>query len=447
MLNNLPDWPGLKLSLNRSDPDNVIISGLICDDLETETIPNNSSSGHWNVGQVVNLFDGNFHNILWVWGSNDNTTYPVQDDGEQSIDVLQRGLLVVDGYIIGNQNQAWAGKATSLNFLYDLLGDSTFLGFGAEMTSTGSAISTPHFTDVTKSLNATIQRIVIWDRVLGGSNTLTDDDTNLYINSGFQVPNGSNSILTSTFLFGQNKGYSLYQPSYWDALTGTFYSSIANNVVAYYKFDEQNYLTDVNATDWAGLSNGGYQTNPAGGNTLNFYDTYYDYPNYLIYDSQNLDLTDEIYKTGILQFVDENNNVQKIGFINYDLGIMVFDNEYVTGGSNGFPILSQLTVSGMNMNRNSTNGFILREFAFTSQEFIERMVINLSITGEEMNNTQNPSGLDKTTKNQILKEPGGYATSVGLYNSSNELLGIAKFNKPIRKDTDHDIITQITLDF
>ena len=45
----------------------------------------------------------------------------------------------------------------------------------------------------------------------------------------------------------------------------------------------------------------------------------------------------------------------------------------------------------------------------------------------------------------FIKEPQTYITSVGLYNSSRELMAIAKLSKPIAKTFDTDLLIKIRL--
>ena len=47
----------------------------------------------------------------------------------------------------------------------------------------------------------------------------------------------------------------------------------------------------------------------------------------------------------------------------------------------------------------------------------------------------------------FIKEPQTYITSVGLYNSSYELMAVAKLSKPIKKTFDTDLLIKIRLNW
>jgi hypothetical protein len=40
-----------------------------------------------------------------------------------------------------------------------------------------------------------------------------------------------------------------------------------------------------------------------------------------------------------------------------------------------------------------------------------------------------------------------YVTTVGLYNNNNELLGVAKLSKPVRKSFTEEILLRVRLDY
>lgn len=78
----------------------------------------------------------------------------------------------------------------------------------------------------------------------------------------------------------------------------------------------------------------------------------------------------------------------------------------------------------------------------------------IRIPVEEANYSTNPTYLtDDTTKIGHLKydcfidNPITYITTVGLYNDTNELLAIAKLNKPIQKSYENDILIKIRLNW
>jgi hypothetical protein len=66
------------------------------------------------------------------------------------------------------------------------------------------------------------------------------------------------------------------------------------------------------------------------------------------------------------------------------------------------------------------------------------------------NYSSNPtylSGSKIRVKNVASDQPISYITTIGLYNSSNELLAVAKLSEPLRKDPTNDITLRVRLDY
>jgi len=212
----------------------------------------------------------------------------------------------------------------------------------------------------------------------------------------------------------------------------------------------------TSAIDWAAISGAGSnssagatQTNPIAGNPINWQSVDIAIGDYEFQDI-NDPREDGVMKTGLVAFQDAAGNKQHVGFINYDLGFVVLDGEFseAVAGVTGVPFLRSIGSSGMSFTRSlSANHYYVKKINFTSQEFLETVVINITSSGEEMNITENPTGIDQTTGGQLLIPNTTWPQSIGLYNDYNELVGIAKFNTPIRKDSDHNVNAQIKLDF
>jgi len=409
-------WPGLQINFNRNTQ---IFNVAVLDHRETETIPINSASGNFNVGAITNIFDNNYHTLICSWAMNDGISFPASIPSSTSS--LQKSILIFDNTNIPNNNLLWGGKKTPLNFAYDDFNRSTFLSIGGELQNQQSSSSILNFTDVQKMLNGIIKEIVIWNCVLTGGTILIENSNML--GPWLQYYNGE------------------------DPLTGTNLKSLSSNVVAYYKFDEE-LVTSTTAKDYASTNNGGAQTNPTSGNTIGIFGaSYTNIGNTYTITDNSLIIPDNIHFSGNLQFIDENGITRKIGKIFYDLGIMIFDNEY-NNGLSGLPLLSTLASTGMSLfSSASTNNFYINSINFTAIENIERLNVNLLATGNMMNITENITGIDETTGKQLLNESAGYVTSVALYNDKNEMMAIAKLNKPVRKDSDHNVNINIKLDF
>jgi len=90
------------------------------------------------------------------------------------------------------------------------------------------------------------------------------------------------------------------------------------------------------------------------------------------------------------------------------------------------------------------------KLSFKNEHLIIEKNIKCSIKDYEMNYTYNPSIFASGSKENILYFASGsdftpYATMVGLYNDTNDLLAIAKFSQPlpISPDTGTNIIIRV----
>lgn len=407
-------WPGLKLNIDKNEQ-NIYL--YVCDHRETSTgTPTNSVKTYWNYNSI-NLFDNNTHTLMTSWAMNDNSS--ILFETQDSENILNRGILVVDNVIFLGV-QSWGNKRTPLNFTYDESKNSTFLALGAEFADGYSSTSLNFKNNTKNHFSGIIKDFVIWDRVLTAS-VFSED---------YYSMNGP----WEAFYNGE------------DPLTGENLKSFSGNVVAYYKFQEE-LEGSISAKDYAGSMFGGAQTNPSSGNTLSLFGSFFNYENtYTILDTSLIN-QDSIHFSGELQFLDENNNLRKIGKIFYEMGIIVFDNEY-NDSLSGLPLLSLLSNSGMSLNYSmSGNNFLIQSINYVSSEITQKVTFNLSSSGEMMNITENPTGVNKNSGKQLLEENAGYVTGVGLYNDYNKLLAIAKLNKPIRKDSEHNININVQLEF
>ena len=50
-------------------------------------------------------------------------------------------------------------------------------------------------------------------------------------------------------------------------------------------------------------------------------------------------------------------------------------------------------------------------------------------------------------KNVASDQPRAYITTIGLYNSANELMGVAKLSEPLLKDPTNEITLRVRLDY
>lgn len=90
-------------------------------------------------------------------------------------------------------------------------------------------------------------------------------------------------------------------------------------------------------------------------------------------------------------------------------------------------------------------------FALNSQETITSDFVFVRARNGEFNYSENPSFISGSTGtilyDAFIQNPQTYITTVGLYNDNNELLGVAKLSKPLKKDFTKEALIRVKLDF
>ena len=90
-------------------------------------------------------------------------------------------------------------------------------------------------------------------------------------------------------------------------------------------------------------------------------------------------------------------------------------------------------------------------FAVNSQETITSDFVFVRARNAEFNYSENPSFISGSTGtilyDAFIQNPQTYITTVGLYNDNNELLGVAKLSKPLKKDFTKEALIRVKLDF
>jgi hypothetical protein len=90
-------------------------------------------------------------------------------------------------------------------------------------------------------------------------------------------------------------------------------------------------------------------------------------------------------------------------------------------------------------------------FKLNSQETITSDFVFVRARNSEFNYSENPSYISGSTGeviyNYFINNPQTYATTVGMYNDSNELLAVAKLSKPLVKDFTKEALIRVKLDF
>jgi hypothetical protein len=90
-------------------------------------------------------------------------------------------------------------------------------------------------------------------------------------------------------------------------------------------------------------------------------------------------------------------------------------------------------------------------FMLNSQETISSDYIFIRARNAEFNYTENPSFISGSSGeivfSSFINNPQTFPTTIGLYNSTNELLAVAKLSRPLLKDFTKEALVRVKLDF
>ena len=141
------------------------------------------------------------------------------------------------------------------------------------------------------------------------------------------------------------------------------------------------------------------------------------------------------------------------------LNAAALDLPFVSGGIN-LGTLRQSNANNINPIRlystSSNRGLIsgstfASSFALNSQETITSDFVFIRARNAEFNYSENPSFISGSTGtilyDAFIQNPQTYITTVGMYNDNNELLGVAKLSKPLKKDFTKEALIRVKLDF
>jgi hypothetical protein len=141
------------------------------------------------------------------------------------------------------------------------------------------------------------------------------------------------------------------------------------------------------------------------------------------------------------------------------LNAAALDLPFVSGGINlGTQRTSNATVNNpiklyqTSSNRGLVSGSTsVSSFALNSQETITSDFVFVRARNGEFNYSENPSFISGSTGtilyDAFIQNPQTYITTVGMYNDNNELLGVAKLSKPLKKDFTKEALIRVKLDF
>ena len=90
-------------------------------------------------------------------------------------------------------------------------------------------------------------------------------------------------------------------------------------------------------------------------------------------------------------------------------------------------------------------------FTVNSEETITSDFVFVRARNSEFNYSENPSFISGSTGeviyDEFINQPQVYATTIGMYNNSNELIAVAKLSKPLLKDFTKEALIRVKLDF
>jgi len=175
--------------------------------------------------------------------------------------------------------------------------------------------------------------------------------------------------------------------------------------------------------------------------------------------------------------VNAANTSQNVGLMFYQQGIAVFDmekvfnaNQIMTGSVSSVGAVAKTTVSA-SFNDFTVSGSIddvlehistvrFGSGSFTTLTFQNNTKINSTLvfcraSADEFNCSANPTYTDSSTGRIVVIDEGSdgdqksfsFVSTVGLYDSNEELLAVAKLSRPVEKNDEKDLTFRVRLDF
>jgi len=96
----------------------------------------------------------------------------------------------------------------------------------------------------------------------------------------------------------------------------------------------------------------------------------------------------------------------------------------------------------------------LTAMSFQNQTVINSTLVFARATADEFNYSSNPTFVDSDNRIVVIDEGQDdvqqtftFVTSVGIYDTGNNLLAVAKLSRPVEKNPEKDIGFRIRLDF
>lgn len=436
----------------------------------------------------VNIFDGSFHHIVVSWS--------VDELGEGTGDNAELGSGVVTGYIDGyklnNREQVSPrlkgsdesnGPILQANMLEQripirkhrlrstdpadapinnniYIGVSNYNRTDGDSTGDIGPIASNDDMFLDGLYDGQIQELRVWNQ------RLKDGTTSIKHNVNLRVINPSADQAAATASLGLS-----YNNFYNSSLT----SVSAANIVAWWRF---NNLSSTTAVDIAGGLSGdetvmgddpfGNLSSLTGYCVGNSSMKLYDHKDILLGVSGNI-FTDES-ATGILRtflYYDQpdvvspidntlsqgrlvrktiENSVKRTGTVFYNTGQIVIDNAD-KNTTVDFTWPTSGNIFGFAVSADDETAFNIERIKYGYIENKPRLLLNAIAEGDEFNYSENITSVSPDTKQSIFEKPTSFITHVGLYNSNNDLLAIAKLSRPVKKNENINANIQVKLDF
>ena len=134
-----------------------------------------------------------------------------------------------------------------------------------------------------------------------------------------------------------------------------------------------------------------------------------------------------------------------------DVGLIILNAQVLES-----EIVPLAVLTGSNDNNGANNGILFEairaggSFKMNAEETVSSNYIFVRVRNSEFNYSNNPSnisGSGELRHNSMINNPQSYITTVGLYNDTNDCLGVAKLSKPLLKDFTKEALVRIKLDY
>jgi len=145
----------------------------------------------------------------------------------------------------------------------------------------------------------------------------------------------------------------------------------------------------------------------------------------------------------------------RCGLVFYEAGIAilsssVFTNTDYISASAGTSSVDEQFMSGTITGSCSALRHRIKNISYNNTTEINSTIYFCRVPHNKYNYSSNPTYTTDSkivVKNQASDSPVSYITTVGLYNSANELLAVAKLSEPLRKDPSNSITLRVRLDY